>query len=87
MNGTSAPGVDGFTVIRKFWTPLGTLVINAVSNSKSQGKLTITLSTAIFKLLRKCEKDPTMAANFRPISLLSVFYKLASYVITNRIKK
>ena len=89
MNGTSAPGVDGFTVnfIRKFLTPLGALVTNAVNNSKCIGKLTITLRTAIFKLLRKGEKDPTLAANFRPISLLSVLYKLASCVITNRIKK
>ena len=89
MNGTSAPGVDGFTVnfIRICWTPLGVLVTNAVNNSKSKGKLTITLRTAIFKLLRKGEKDPTLVANFRPISLLSVIYKLASCVITNRIKK
>ena len=38
MNGTSAPGVDGFTVnfIRIFWTPLGALVTNAVNNSKSK---------------------------------------------------
>ena len=88
MNGTSAPGVDGFTVnfIRKFWTTLGALVVNAVNTSKSKGKLTITLRTAIFKLLRKGEKDPTLATNFRPISLLSGFYKLASCVITNRLK-
>ena len=89
MNGTSAPGVDGFKVnfIRKFWTPLGALVTNAVNNSISKGKLTITLRTAIFKLLRKGEKDPTLAANFRPISLISVLYKLANCVITNQIKK
>ena len=88
MNGTSAPGVDGFTVnfIRKFWTQLGDLVTNAVNNFKSKGKLTITLRTEIFKWLRKGEKDPTVAANFRPISLLSVMYKQASCVITNRIK-
>ena len=43
MNGTSAPGVDGFTgnFICNFWTPLGALVINAVNNSKSKEKLTI----------------------------------------------
>ena len=58
MNVTYAPGVDGFTVkfIRKFWTSLGALVTNAVNSSKSKGKLTITLRTAIFKLLRKGEK-------------------------------
>ena len=32
MDGTSAPGVDGFTVnfIRKFWTPLGALTLFAL---------------------------------------------------------
>ena len=40
MNGTSAPGVDGLTVnfIRKFWTTLGALVVNAV-NLKQNSQL------------------------------------------------
>ena len=89
MNGTSAWGVDGFTLnfIRKFWTPLGALVVNAVNNSKSKGKLTTTLRTAIFKLLRKGDKDPSKEANFSPISFISAFYKIASCVIKNVIKK
>ena len=65
----------------------GPIQAPAVNNSKSKGKLTITLRTAIFKLLRKGEKDPTLATNFRPKSLLPGFYKLASCVITNCIKK
>ena len=75
MKGTSAPGVDGFTVnfIRKFWDSLGALVCNRVIKCKSKNKLTATLRTAIFKLLRKGDEDPTLAGNFRPISLLSAF--------------
>ena len=89
MKVTSAPGVDGFTVnfIRKFWDSLGALVCNAVITCKSKNKLTSTLRNSIFKLLRKGDKDPTLAGNFHPISLLSAFYKIASCVITNRIKK
>ena len=89
MKGSSAPGIDGFTVnfVREFWTPLGGLVRNAVNTSKSKGELTSTMRFAIFKLLRKGDKDPTLAANFRPISLLSVIYKLFSCVIKNRLKK
>merc|ERR1712236_34612 len=47
---------------------------------------TKTLRTAIIKILRKGDKDPMEASNYRPISLLSIFYKLASCVITRRIK-
>jgi hypothetical protein len=44
------------------------------------------LRLAIIKLLRKGQKDPTLPGNYRPISLLSIFYKLASACITNRMK-
>ena len=36
--------------------------------------------------VRKGKKDPTLTGNYRPISLLSVFYQLASCCITARIK-
>ena len=58
MKGTSAPGVDEFTVnfICKCWDSLGALVCNAVNKCKSKNKFTSTLRTAIFKLLRKGDK-------------------------------
>jgi hypothetical protein len=43
------------------------------------------LGTAIIKILGKGETDPLEAGNYRPISLLSVFYKMASGAITRRI--
>ena len=87
MNGTSSPGLDGFTVnyLRIFWEDLKTLTKNAL-NSSFGNTLTPTLKKAIIKLLRKGTKDPTIAGNYRPISLLSIFYKLASCAITQRIK-
>ena len=38
------------------------------------------------KILQKGDKDPLEAGNYRPISLLSVFYKLASGVMTRRLQ-
>ena len=87
MNGASSPGLDGFTVnhLRVFWDDLKTLTTNAL-NSSFGTTLTHTLKKAIVKLLRKGTKDPTISGNYRPISLLSIFYKLASCAITQRIK-
>ena len=39
------------------------------------------------KILKKGEKEPLDAENYRPISLLSVFYKMASGAITGRLKQ
>ena len=36
--------------------------------------------------MRKGSKDPTLMGNYRPISLLSIFYKLAPCCIIQRIK-
>ena len=85
MKGSSSPGIDGFTVnhLRTLWHDLGHLTKDAL-NSSFGNKLTNTL--AVMKLLMKGTKDPTLIGNYRPISLLSIFYKLASCCITQRIK-
>ena len=87
MKGASSPGVDGFTVnhLRVFWHELKIITRNAL-NATFGNNLTISLRTAIVKMLRKGEKDPMLSGNYRPISLLSIFYKLASCCITQRIK-
>ena len=87
MKGSSSPGIDGFTVnhLRTLWHDLGHLTKDAL-NSSFGNKLTNTLQLAVMKLLRKGTKDPTLIGNYRPISLLSIFYKLASCCITQRIK-
>ena len=89
MKPNSAPGVDGFTVkfLRLFWPSLKDLITQGINLMKKKGKLTITLRTALMKLLQKGDKDPTNPNNYRPISLLSAIYKLASCAISNRIKK
>ena len=87
MKGSSSPGIDGFTVnhMRVFWDDLGHIVTQGLNGSFG-GELTTSLRKAVIKLLRKGSKDPTLCGNYRPISLLSIFYKLASCAISLRIK-
>ena len=79
--------MDGFTVnhLRVFWYDLKGVIKDGL-NCMFRDKLTSTLRTAVVKLLRKGLKDPTLTGNYRPNSLLSIFYKLASCAITQRIK-
>ena len=89
MNPHSAPGLDGFTVswVRHFWSDLEDICYVAINRCYEKGQLTTLLRTAIMKLLRKGDKCKLEATNYRPISLLSVFYKIASGAITRRLEK
>ena len=88
MKPNSAPGIDGFTVawLRKFWFELAKLSTLAINDCYNNEALTNTLKIGIIRLLRKGSKDPTLTGNYRPISLLSIHYKLGSCAITQRIK-
>ena len=87
MNGSSSPDMDGFIVnnLRDFWPDLKFIILEALNAIQREG-LSQTLRGAILKCLRKGEKDPLEIGNYIPISLLSIFYKLASCCITQRIK-
>ena len=87
MNPLSSPGIDGFTVayLRVFWNSMKYVVRDTLNSIQTEG-LSQTLRSAIIKLLRKGDKNPLEIGNYRPISLLSIFYKLASCCITRRIK-
>ena len=88
MKGSSAPGIDGFQVnwLRKFWASFKLVTFYAINECYRTGTLTSPLRTGVIRLLRKGQKDPTLTGNYRPISLLSIHYKLASCCITQRLR-
>ena len=83
MKASRAPGIDGFTVnwLRKFWDSLKLVTFNAINELDRDRSLTYPLRTGIIRLLRKGQKDPILTGNYRSISLLSIHYKLASYLL------
>jgi hypothetical protein len=83
----SAPGMDGFNnkVIKKFWLFFRNPLLDYAKECVRKGKLTETFRTALIKLIPK-KGDVSQIKNWRPISLLSYFYKLISKAVNNRLE-
>ena len=88
MKRSIALGIHGFTVnwLRKFWSSLKLITLNAINECYRDGSLTSDLRTGIIRLLRKGQKDPTLTGKYCPISLLSIHCKLALCCITKRLR-
>ena len=88
LNLKSAPGIDGVSnkFIAKFWIffrePLHRYALCCIE----RGKLTESFSTAIIRLIPK-KGDTSQLKHWRPISLLSCYYKIISKALNARLGK
>ena len=89
MKANKTPGIDGITseFLKMFWGKLKYYIVHALNRCFEKGKLSVTLRQSIIICLPKGNKDRSLIKNWRPISLLSVVYKLASRVIADRLKE
>ena len=88
MKNNKTPGIDGFPseFFKFFWGKLKNLVLNALNLCYKKGSLSISMRQAIINCIPKGDKARDNLKNWRPISLLSVLYKLASAEIAERMK-
>ena len=88
MKNNKCPGIDGFPAefFKFFWGQLKFFVLRAINFAYESELMTTTMRTCIISCLPKGDKPRQFLKNWRPISLLSVIYKLASTVISNRLK-
>ena len=86
MKNKKCPGIDGFPVafFKVFWTKLKYFVLRAL-NFES-GELSVFLRQCVITCLPKGDKARHFLKNWRPISLLSVIYKIASLSLALRLR-
>ena len=75
-----------YKFIRSFWDIFRRPLLECAKFGLENGNLPAIFKTANIKLIPK-KGDTTNIKNWRPISLLSNFYKILSRAINNRLKK
>lgn len=88
INPEKAPGPDGMTSLfyQRFWNKIGQDVCSMVQTFFEKGELYERLNQTNICLIPKTDRPATMA-EFRPISLCNVGYKIISKIISTRLKR
>ena len=83
------PGFDGLPIefYIVLWPDICDLLLNAYNFSFSHGLLSQSQRNGIITLLPKKDKDPLYIKNYRPITLLTVDYKILAKCLANRLKR
>ena len=86
-NFNSAPGIDGLSnrTLKAFWPLIKNALLNGFMGMIEKGSLTPLLKLGGIRLIPK-KGELSDIANWRPISLLSVVYKLFSGLLTKRLE-
>ena len=83
-----SPGLDGLTaeLYISFWHELKSKLIQVYEDSFIRGILPETMRVGVVTLLEKKGKDRVDLANWRPITLLNVDYKILTKTLSQRLK-
>ena len=85
MQNNKCPGIDGFPAefFKVFWSELQAIMLRSLNYAYKKGEFSPSLRTCIISCIPKGNKPRECLKNWRPISLLSVSYKIASLAIAN----
>ena len=88
MNLNKSPGFDGLPIefYIVFWNVIYDILLNSYNYSFENGLLSLSQRNGVITLLPKKDKDLLDIKNYRPISLLTVDYKIIAKTLANRLK-
>ncbi len=87
MKKGKSPGIDGLSVefYLNFWEFIKLPLYNMYEECISQGDMTATMKQGVISLIPKPDKDLLVIDNWRPISLLTLDYKILASVYAKRL--
>jgi hypothetical protein len=88
MKGNKSPGLDGIGIefYTKFWDILGPKLVDVFNESYNKGILSNTQRKSIITLIFK-NGEMKDIANYRPISVTNIDYKILAMVLVNRLQR
>ena len=83
-----APGLDGLTneFYQTFWSDFGEFLVDVFNEAYHEQKLSFSQNQSVLSLIFK-KGEKCDIANYRPISLTNVDYKLIAFCLANRMHK
>ena len=88
MKRNKAPGLDGISIefYQHFWPLIGELLINEFNESFENQILPSSQRSAVLSLIFK-KDDSQNTANYHPISLTNVDYRILAFALAGRLQK
>ena len=89
LNKDKSPGQDGITseFYQQFWPKLTHILKEVYLEILENGELSPTMKNGLITLIYKKKGDPSLLKFWRPITLLTVDYKILSKILTTRLSK
>ncbi len=87
MKRNKSPGLDGLSIefYDKFWPLIGDFMVDVFNESYKNGMLPDSQRQAVFTLIFKKGKQDEIA-NYRPISLTNLDYRVMAFVLAQRLQ-
>jgi len=88
MKQDKTPGSDGLTVefYKLHWDQIKEPLYQCFLEAQAKGYMSLSQTHGVIRLIPKPGKNPLLIANWRPITLLNVDYKILSAVLARRLR-